>query len=190
MFTFNDFIREQQLIEIPIKGRNYTWSNMQQEPLLEQLDWFFSSLNWITSFPNTLVKPLGRPVSDHIPGMVIIKTNIPKSKLFRFETFWLSHPGFMDVVSEAWSKPIKHGKNNNAASILCQKLKSVRQVLSTWSKKISRLSVTIENTNKAILKLDTIEDKRTLSLPEYNYRRILKSHLLRLVNYQKEYWKK
>lgn len=135
MFTSNDFIGEQQLIEIPIKGRSYTWSNMQQEPLLEQLDWFFSSINWTTSFSNTLVKPLGHPVSDHIPYTVVIETNNPKSRLFRFETFWLAHPGFMDVVSEAWGKPVKHGKNNNAASILCQKFKSVIQALSKWSKK-------------------------------------------------------
>ena len=38
MFTFNDFIREQNLTELPIKGRAYTWSNMQLQPLLEQLD--------------------------------------------------------------------------------------------------------------------------------------------------------
>jgi hypothetical protein len=41
MLVFNDFIREQHLTEIPIKGRKYTWSNMQDNPLLEQLDWFF-----------------------------------------------------------------------------------------------------------------------------------------------------
>jgi exonuclease III len=46
MFIFNDFIRNQNLTESPIKGRNFTWSNMQGNPLLEQLDWFFSSLHW------------------------------------------------------------------------------------------------------------------------------------------------
>ena len=35
------------------------------QPLLEQLDWFFTMLNWTTTFPNTLVNPLGKPVSDH-----------------------------------------------------------------------------------------------------------------------------
>ena len=35
MITFNDFIRSQALIELPIKGREYTWSNMQQDRLLE-----------------------------------------------------------------------------------------------------------------------------------------------------------
>ena len=35
MITFNDIIRKQQLIELPVKGRTYTWSNMQNDPLLE-----------------------------------------------------------------------------------------------------------------------------------------------------------
>jgi exonuclease III len=41
MLLFNDIIRRQNLTELPIKGRRFTWSNMQDSPLLEQLDWFF-----------------------------------------------------------------------------------------------------------------------------------------------------
>ena len=190
MFVFNDFIRQQMLTEIPIKGQSYTWSNMQQNPLLEQLDWVFTSLNWTASFPNTIVNPLGRPVSDHIPCSVVIQTTIPKSKIFRFETYWIAHPGFMDIVEQAWNKPIRHGKTSNAASRLCQKLKSVRHALSQWSKKISRLKVAIDNTNKAILEMDSIADRRSLTLPKINFLAILKKHLLRLLQYQKEYWKK
>ena len=52
-WLFDGFIREQDLTELPIKGRAYTWSNMQQNPLLKQLDWFCTKLNWTTSFPNT-----------------------------------------------------------------------------------------------------------------------------------------
>jgi len=35
---FNDIICHLGLVEIPLKGRAFTWSNMQQSPLLEQLD--------------------------------------------------------------------------------------------------------------------------------------------------------
>jgi hypothetical protein len=38
MFLFNDIIGHLGLIEMTLKGRLYTWSNMQNEPLLEQLD--------------------------------------------------------------------------------------------------------------------------------------------------------
>jgi hypothetical protein len=36
--TFNGIISNLGLQKVPLKGRAYTWSNMQQEPLLEQLD--------------------------------------------------------------------------------------------------------------------------------------------------------
>jgi hypothetical protein len=54
-FIFNNLIGHQGLVELPLKGRAFTWTNMQQDPLLEQLDWFFTSTNWTTSYPNTLV---------------------------------------------------------------------------------------------------------------------------------------
>jgi hypothetical protein len=41
MILFNEAISNLGLVELPLKGRKYTWSNMQQTPLLEKLDWFF-----------------------------------------------------------------------------------------------------------------------------------------------------
>jgi hypothetical protein len=52
------------------------------------------------------------------------------------------------------------------------------------------LSICIENTNIALLELDNIEDSRGLTIPEANFRRILRNHLLCLLDYQKQYWKK
>lgn len=89
MFTFNEFIQTQSLVELPIKGRSYTWSNMQLNPLLEQLDWYFTSANWTITYPNTSVDPLPKPVSDHTPCVISINTLMPKSKVFRFENFWI-----------------------------------------------------------------------------------------------------
>ena len=151
MITFNDFIRSQGLIELPIKGTTYTWSNMQQQPLLEQLDWFLTSTNWTITYPKTLVKPLGKPVSDHIPCVVTIETTIPKSNIFRFESFWVQHPGFMELVSEVWNRPVN---STNAATVLCRKFKMLRYELKHWSKRISKLSIAIENSNSTLADLD------------------------------------
>ena len=184
MFTFNDIIRAQNLLELLVKGRAYTWSNMQLDPLLEQLDWFFTSLHWINVYPKTLVKPLGKPVSDHIPGLISIETCIPRSKVFRFESFWLLHPGFMDVVRASWNKPMQ---SSNAATVLCAKFKRLRHALKIWSKNISRLTIAIGNCNQTLAHLDDLEDKRSLTIPENNFRNILKKHILRLLHYQKLY---
>jgi hypothetical protein len=38
MFTFNNIIRSHNLVDLPLTGATYTWSNMQSDPLLERLD--------------------------------------------------------------------------------------------------------------------------------------------------------
>lgn len=38
IFLFNEIISHLGLLELPLKGRAFTWSNMQEQPLLEQLD--------------------------------------------------------------------------------------------------------------------------------------------------------
>jgi hypothetical protein len=98
---FNDMIDHLGLVELPLKGNGYTWSNMQDDPLLEQLDWFFTSVNWTMEFPNTLVTPLARPTLDHVPCKVAIGTKIPKSNVFRFENFWAQHNTFLDTVKQS-----------------------------------------------------------------------------------------
>jgi exonuclease III len=85
MFLFNEIIGHLGLLELPLKGRIFAWSNMQQSPLLEQLDWFFTSSNWISCYPNSVVFPLAKKGSDHVPCVVSVDTNIPKAKIFIFE---------------------------------------------------------------------------------------------------------
>ena len=102
IFIFNEIIAHLGLLELPLKGRSYTWSNMQDNPLLEQLDWFFTSVDWITTYPMTGVFPMARTASDHVPCVVTIKTSIPKSKIFHFENYWVELEGFMECVKQSW----------------------------------------------------------------------------------------
>jgi hypothetical protein len=43
MLKFNEAISNLDLMEIPLHGLSFTWSNRQREPLLQRLDWFFIS---------------------------------------------------------------------------------------------------------------------------------------------------
>jgi hypothetical protein len=100
--TFNEIISYLGLIELPIKGRSFTWSNMQRDPLLVQLDWFFTSFAWTIKYPNTLVHPLARPTSDHMPCVISIGSLIPKAKVFCFENYWIRLPVFLEKVNSIW----------------------------------------------------------------------------------------
>lgn len=41
--VFNNIIQDLDVVDVPFEGRHYTWSNMQDDPLLEKLDWVFIS---------------------------------------------------------------------------------------------------------------------------------------------------
>jgi hypothetical protein len=113
MFLFNEIIGHVGLLELPLKGMRYTWSNIQNNPLSEQLDWFFTSTNWICDYPNSMVLPLAKTGSDHVPCVVVVHTTIPKTKLFHFENYWVDMPGFKECVTESWSN-ISHKSSSVA----------------------------------------------------------------------------
>jgi endonuclease/exonuclease/phosphatase family metal-dependent hydrolase len=96
MLMFNEAISALGLIELPLKGQRFTWTNRQHPPLLERLDWFFTSANWTLSYPITSVSTLVMETSDHVPCLVSVSTAIPKGSIFRFENFWLQHDDFLN----------------------------------------------------------------------------------------------
>ena len=55
IFLFNEIIGHLGLVELPIKGSQYTWSNMQTTPLLEHIDWVFTLIARTSDHPNTMV---------------------------------------------------------------------------------------------------------------------------------------
>lgn len=148
---------------------------MQAKPLLEQLDWFFTSINWTSEYPNTTVTPLARPTSDHVSCKVSIGTKIPRSNVFRFENYWASHSTFLATVEESWKKPT--GNLVNSVSVISAKLKRLRYDLKQWSKGLSNIKLLIDNCNKVISYMDTVEEFRPLFNPEWNLRNIVKHQL-------------
>jgi hypothetical protein len=107
---------------------------MQESPLMEQIDWFFSLALWTSTFLNTEVKPLSRNTSDHVPLLISIGTEIPKAKIFHFENFWLDCHGFLSMVENAWAIPCRA---RVYAGIISPKIKNTRKALKNWSRNIS-----------------------------------------------------
>lgn len=187
MLQFNEAISSLALVEIPLKGRSYTWSNMPEAPLIEKNDGVFTYENWSTDYPNTLVTPLSKPVSDHTPCVISIDTSIPKSQLFRFENFWLEHNNFKETVQSIWSQPLQ--EDNSAKLITAKSKRLLEKGLKICSKNISNLAGIIQATNAVILMWDMFEEFRELSLVERNGRDMLKEHFLKILSFQRIYWR-
>jgi hypothetical protein len=171
-------------MELPIKGRSYTWNNMQDSPLLEQVDWFFTSVAWTNQYPFSVVLPLARTTSDHLPCKIQIGTSIPKANIFIFENYWFNHLGCLDQISHAWLSPTR---SSNSAHVINAKFKLLRRILKNWAKNFSNLAKLISNCNLTIAFLDKLEEFRNLQPQEAAFRKVIKTHIRNLLSMQNAY---
>ncbi|KAE8770244.1 hypothetical protein D1007_58050 [Hordeum vulgare] len=98
MRLFSDCIAYLALREIACVGARFTWSNKQANPIWSVLDRVFVSPQWEGMFPCVALRRSRRlALIIHLfssrRGMVP-----PRSRRFRFETFWLEQPGFCELV--------------------------------------------------------------------------------------------
>lgn len=64
-------------------------------------------------------------VSDHVPCVIRVSTNVPKGSRFRFENYWMEHENFLLVVQHDWSIPTTQ---IDAAKKMTEKFKNLRRV--------------------------------------------------------------
>ena len=70
MIDFLDFISEQGLIDLPLEGGTFTWSNSREVASHPRLDRFLLSSDWEEHFSNICQRQLQRLLSDHFPILV------------------------------------------------------------------------------------------------------------------------
>lgn len=163
MLQSNEAISHQGWCEIPLQGRKFTWSNMQPSPLLEKIDWVFTSECWNLTFPSTSLKATDMAPSDQTPCIITVGTNIPKSKIFRFENFWLLDEQFPSILSESW---VEENHHQDCAKRLTAKFKNLRKKLREWQASKTGLRTIIANTRVVLQLLEVLGDYRDLSIEE------------------------
>lgn len=90
------------------------------------------------------------------------------------------------MVKNIWIHDVDEEDN---AKIIAAKFKRLRKGLKIWARGISDLKKIINGTNCLILCDDTLEEYRELTIEEYNGRNILKSHLDKILEHERIYWK-
>ncbi|KAL4180208.1 hypothetical protein AMTRI_Chr13g124080 [Amborella trichopoda] len=103
MLDFSDFISRQELVDIPIQGNAFTWSNHSAQPSLAKLDRFLLSLGWEDLFPGSHALTLPKPTSDHCPILLDTQTICRGPKPFRFELAWLEEQSLLTLIPSWWN---------------------------------------------------------------------------------------
>ena len=95
VYNFFDFFSFNGLMDIPLKGGSYTWSNSLSG---SRIDCFLFSSKWEEHYPNIHQKRLVRVLSDHF-SISLEGGDIRKGRrLFRFENIWLQVDDFVEKV--------------------------------------------------------------------------------------------
>ena len=153
MNKFKQVLDENQLMEIDLRGRRFTWSNEQDNPMFTRIDRFFGTPEWLTIFPNIDLHALPTMGSDHCPLLLVGDVARQHYRGFRFESFWVTMPGFMETIQEVWSQPV-----NTQDAILRIHVKLIRaaKALRLWKRQnLGNLALRLAIANEVLLFLDT-----------------------------------
>ena len=67
MVGFSDFISSCGLVDPPLKGGQFTWSNSKEKEAMSRIDRFLYTAAWEDQFPSITQRRLPRLLSDHFP---------------------------------------------------------------------------------------------------------------------------
>lgn len=136
-------------------GAWFTWEkgNLPGNNVHERLDRGVASAEWMSMFPNALVKHLPHSISIHCPLLIDTETysHLPSQKSFRFEACWLLECTFENIVKDFWLK---------GDEPLLEKLRVLKKNLFHWDNLVWRKIVDLKK--RLMKKLDD------LSLDEVN----------------------
>ena len=186
MWDFSEFISEQGLLDLPLVGGRFTWSSNQENPSMSRLDRFLVSPEWDDQFSTAVQSLLPRTLSDHFPILLDCGRNRGGKYPFKFENMWLRAEGFVDRVKHWWESYCFDGFPSH---VLSQKLMALKADLKQWNKEVfGDVGVRKGELMREIQHLDTLEESRSLTLAERNYREDRRGELHKVMGLDEISW--
>ena len=94
MSRFRRFLADEELRDIYLHGRRYTWSNERGTPTLTRIDRVISNSAWEALHPHCMLRCLSSAASDHAPLLLDCTARSPGTRRFHFERFWPRTDGY------------------------------------------------------------------------------------------------
>ena len=186
MGQFRALVNDLELIDYPLVGRKYTWSNERQHATLTRIDRVFVSRDWDLAFPRFQLTPASSNVSDHCP-LLLSKMRRAHYNGFRFEKHWFLFDDYASVVQAAWVKPVR---SLDAVRALHIRLSRTAKALKLWGKQKCRWEKFVSDVaSDVIFNLDLAQESRDLSYEERSLRSFLKNKLLGIAALDRIRWR-
>lgn len=98
---FNEFILDVDLVDIPLGGYSFTWTDKLASKM-SKLDRFLVSESFLDVFHEIAAVILEKFLPDHRPILLKEKVTDYGPTPFRFFNSWLDMEGFNELVAETW----------------------------------------------------------------------------------------
>lgn len=119
MKSFNIFVVHAMVIDIPLQGISFTWSNNREQAFWAHLDKFLISPWILFWFPKLSQKGLPRSISDHSAVMIGEPRVDPGPYPFRFYNDWLEDDELMSKAKEGKLKMLCVGRKEFSVCVCC-----------------------------------------------------------------------
>ncbi|WMV25457.1 hypothetical protein MTR67_018842 [Solanum verrucosum] len=187
MENFSKTILDLGLMDLPLRGAQYTWSRGTELLQASRIDRFLISSEWNDSFKTIKQVSLPRVISDHKPLMLECGEWDSSSSYFKFENMWLQAEGFLDSVKNWWSSYEVEGSPD---FVLVQKLKYLKKDISTWNKEVfGKLEEQRSQALNDLTNLEQSSEGRILSEAENAQMINLQTHLEQLAKIEEVSWR-
>jgi len=97
----NQFIDDNLLIDLPLRGRNFTWYKGDGKSM-SRIDRFLLSEKWCLTLPNCFQLATARGLSDHCPLVLSIDEENWGLRPLRLLKCWANFPGYKTFVRDQW----------------------------------------------------------------------------------------
>lgn len=129
---FNEFIELNNLIELPLGGRVFTWYR-KDGTCKSKLDRFLVNEEWVNKWPNQAVKSIGRTFSDHCAIFTESTVKDWGPRPFKFINSWIHHSDFPAFINSKWNN---YSVDGWAGFRLKEKLKLLKADLKVWNRDV------------------------------------------------------
>ncbi|XP_058096318.1 uncharacterized protein LOC131241978 [Magnolia sinica] len=161
MARFSNWIQQEELIDLPLLGARFTWTNGRASPIQSRLDRLLVSPEWLEAFLTIKKITLPRTTSDHYPILLTVEDENWGPKPFRFNSSWLHLEGLHQKIVEWWKSFQVKGF---AGHKLLYRLKLLKEKLKEWRREETQnREAKIEALMSELQKIDRVSKEVPMS---------------------------
>lgn len=168
-------------------GGIFTWSNNEENLIMEKLDRILVTKEWEDLFPQVVVNKLPREISDHNPLIISTrKSDCLPFIQFKFDLSWLKQPDFFVLVEQLWKKPCRA---KSTLDRIQQKLKLFKQYFKGWGFNLQgELRKQRKEIQKELTELETFEAHNWLTQDQLERKAYVICENLKRREQEETYW--